>query len=111
MTLSTPRNINEARTQANINARAATLWADGYTWELRQASIGGTYYMVKSPEGNFYGVDPQADFRCTCPAYEKFDGCCKHSLAIQKVDEERAFQAAYEADGGDDRYWAEAAGL
>ena len=110
LTVPQPRTIDQARLQANIAARAARLWADGYTWERMTGCLAGPWYLVTGPAGQKYNVDPLLGFKCNCECYQQHN-LCKHSEAVKSLDAELEFQAAYEADGGDEKYWAEAAGL
>jgi len=73
-----PKNTNEARLQANITARAATLFTDGYDWYI--ADTNPYLFGICSPEGRQYGVDMEKN-TCTCIAFTNY-GDCKHRIAI-----------------------------
>ena len=76
-------NINLARTLANINHRAATLWADGYT--ATPCEIWEDTFTVTTPSGDEYivvigceGSKP----RCTCESFRQYR-VCKHLIAVE----------------------------
>lgn len=101
MTTAQTITINEARTLANIAARAETLWSDGYKAELFACGV----YHVDGPQGQHYMTtcDEVFGHHCTCPAFAKY-GECKHHLAIAKVVADEAQAAAYDAQEAD-RDW------
>ncbi len=86
------RNLNEERTQANIIARAETLFTDGY-----QMQNGNPFDVeILTPEGRIYTVthpDPMTDKEtCSCEAFAKY-GDCKHRIAVaKKRDEEEMWE-------------------
>lgn len=90
--------INEARTLANIQRRAETLFSDGYTAEPFAAGI----YWVTSPKGDLYAVtcDEVMGYKCDCECF-KSRNTCKHLLAVAKdirdgEEADRAYEAAEE---------------
>jgi SNF2 family DNA or RNA helicase len=47
---------------------------------LIQATVSGSKnYQVRI---EFYDSGDVADYQCTCPAYEQYDGACKHIIAV-----------------------------
>ena len=89
--------------QANIARRAETLYAQGYTLEVNNALTSGPVYLMTSPEGNTYAVDPLAK-RCNCPYFEKRNAHlkdepfgkripCKHFLGLEQLKEDIAIEA------------------
>lgn len=87
------RNINIARTLANIADRAKTLFQSGYTFE--QNTNYPESYIVESPEGRLHFVNLHRG-TCTCESFEHYD-TCKHLLAVrEEVKKEDAMWAAFE---------------
>ena len=90
-----PTNINAARRQAACFAKAKTMTAAGY--EL--LTIGGykDLFVVKSAEGNEYGVDLQFS-KCDCPDFVKHGGTCKHliwaGMRLDEAEEAAMWEAA-----------------
>ncbi len=66
------RSIDEARLSANISARAARLFEDGYSIVRKSEDT----LVVTSNEGTKYEVDTFWG-SCECPCY-KHHGHCKH---------------------------------
>jgi hypothetical protein len=95
--------INQARHEANIAAKAATLFADGYTMKALTTVDGepNGIYLVTAPAGkqrtdaNGFALPPYIvdarDGSCTCFGYQQH-GLCSHAVAIEEViaDGERA---------------------
>lgn len=72
-----PKNVNEARRQANILARAKTLFSSGgYSWYVATPLLFG----VCGPKGQHYCIDVQAN-TCSCAGFPQ-DGDCKHRIAV-----------------------------
>ncbi|GDX40743.1 hypothetical protein LBMAG21_10350 [Armatimonadota bacterium] len=80
-------NFNTARLLANITARAARLWEDGYTLVRKSEDT----VVVTSNEGTKYEVDLIFD-SCECPCY-KNQGTCKHLEGWERLEK---IQAEYE---------------
>ena len=69
--------LDEARLMANVNARAARLYEDGYRARWRGKDVLGVY----APRGACYPVDTAAG-TCGCPFFRAHEGRlpCKHLL-------------------------------
>lgn len=92
-TASQPRTINEARTLANIEARAKTLVADGYKLDPSPCTPG--FFYVSKPAaglGNFYIVDVVSGY-CDCPSFAHRH-TCKHLIAARAEWEAEAAMIA-----------------
>ena len=76
---SEPKTITEARSQANIAARAETLFTTGgYSWYI--ADTDPYLFGVCSPDGQQYAVNMKEN-TCSCQAFPNF-GDCKHRIAV-----------------------------
>lgn len=95
--------------QANIARRAETLYAQGYTLEVNNELTSGPVYLMTSPEGNTYAVDPLTK-RCNCPYFEKRNAhlkeqpfgekiFCKHFLGLEQLKEDIAIEQMQVAAG------------
>lgn len=75
-------NLDEARTLANVNYRAQSLFEDGY----RIRSLDGNLYLIRSEQGAVYTLD-RSEQSCTCPFFTKNNGrySCKHVLGWKKL--------------------------
>ncbi len=69
--------LDEARLLANVNARAQTLFEQGY----RARWTGRHTLQIRNGRGGAYRMDIQAA-TCDCPFFQKHGGrhSCKHSL-------------------------------
>lgn len=74
--------LDEARLRANVNARAQTLFEQGY----RARWIGKHTLQIRNGRGDTYRVDTQAN-TCECPFFQKHAGKhpCKHILGWKKL--------------------------
>ncbi|HLK57195.1 MAG TPA: SWIM zinc finger family protein [Chthonomonadaceae bacterium] len=98
-----PKDVNEARRQANICERAETLFQTGYTME-EVFGGGGMTFKVVAEDGHGYEVNTIFN-ECCCPSFEN-DGDCKHRIAVAlEVAREAAQVAALEEEN---RWWLEA---
>ena len=98
--------INEARTLANIAARARNLFATGYTFKALNASAG--LYVVSAPanacrtDGTGHPMPPYildtTAQTCSCKAFGRFE-TCKHLLAMEEEEARVAWaEAEWEAE-------------
>ncbi len=92
-TVPAPKNPQDAALQARVLQRALYLWQDGYDYDAVTELQAVAYYLVHSPEGKTYTVDPLIG-TCDCPFFEEHK-YCKHSLAIEQ---ELEAVARYEAE-------------
>ena len=93
--------INEARTVANIAARARNLFATGYTFKALNASAG--LYVVAAPastrrtDGNGHPMPPYIvdtnERTCSCQGHRDF-GLCSHRLAVEEEEARIAWAEA-----------------
>jgi len=115
--MKTTTNLTIARHEANIAAKAATLFAEGYTLKALTTVDGppNGLYLVTAPAGKQrtdangiamppYIVDTR-DSSCTCAGYQQH-GLCSHAMAVEeriadseRADAECAARAEYEAFG------------
>ncbi len=94
----TTLTIERAQTQANIVARAESLFDTGY--RMNRIGTEGGLFIVFPPQVQkpAYIVDTAADY-CSCPCH-KDHGFCKHRLAVEKeLDADRR--------GAEATYWEE----
>ncbi|MCX6382167.1 MAG: hypothetical protein NT023_22270 [Armatimonadetes bacterium] len=80
-------NFNTARLQANIAARAARLWEDGYTLTRKAEDT----LVITSNEGTNYEIDTFWE-TCSCPCFKNND-TCKHWIGWKNLEK---IQAEYE---------------
>jgi len=98
-------DMKRARTIANIERRALTLWADGYgvrtsaeVWGAGHTLAQPGAYFVTAPakRGDVNGdtkqtykvrCSPEAGYSCTYPAFAEYD-TCKHLIAVRNLIEE-----------------------
>ncbi len=90
-------NLTIARHEANIAAKATTLFADGYTMKALTTVDGkpNGIYFVTAPAGkqradaNGIALPPyivdvrEAEGSCTCQGHRDF-GLCSHRLAVEE---------------------------
>lgn len=76
--------INTARLLANIAARAARLWEDGYQLTRKSEDT----LIVTSNEGTNYEVDTFWN-SCECPCYKQH-GTCKHLEGWELLEKTQA---------------------
>lgn len=86
-TVPMPRTISEARTLANIAARALRLREEGYT--ITEDDLFDGFFTVQKPDGTKYRVIyDEVKQSCTCGCFHE-RGTCKHLLAVKaKVEED-----------------------
>lgn len=74
-----PKTLDQARRQANILARAKTLFTTGgYSWYV--SDTDPHLFGVCGPDGQHYGVNMRAN-SCTCEGFQS-DKDCKHRIAV-----------------------------
>jgi hypothetical protein len=98
--------INQARHEANIAAKAANLFASGYTFKALNAAAG--LYAVAAPvsarrtDGNGHPMPPYIvdtiERTCSCQGHRDF-GLCSHRLAVEDEEARVAWaEAEWEAE-------------
>jgi len=73
-------DIETARHHANIAAKAARLWAEGYTYKPFDNAPNLFFVFPPDPEKTGYIVDTAAGY-CSCPGF-KGAGVCSHLVAM-----------------------------
>ena len=87
-----PKDVNEARRQANIVERAETLLTDGGYRMEEEFGGGGMTFKVIAEDGHGYEVNTIFE-ECSCEGFQQ-DRDCKHRIAVALEQAREAAQVS-----------------